>query len=853
MQSKADVHLQRAYELLRMTGRRKRENRLHRQNFGVKSTKNDPITVSDEDEEPSPPPKRPRVSEMDTPKKILDKLLEIVETKRQQNDAIEKIGNAMSTTNDFNLWNKMLACIEFLTCNMYCDIMHRLFLKEIETVVPGPPKLVELQDLANDFARVLQFLKKEEYSRYAEDVRAAYEQEVREIRRRSYQIHHDMLILVKKGKAYRSLREMLDENNVGIVTFADLYSEYQEQLRQVLTSIQELNDQGFDTSENPVKIRDRDNEHISKILGCLEILSLPKHSANVIAFAHEHLLPNTDPCLLLRHMQGIASKYLDALKGAECYTYTLAKSYEDTISSINQIAKHIHSSFIEEEKTLAEKVFSEDTDITVKQFKPKMIAELMQERQGRHSLSDVQDGAVASSSSSGRHRSPSPLRQHAAASSSDAQIKVYWDQGTEQHKWMVARDVQNDDGTITSVEDGRIVHQEKKDRVKWALEAFKKSRVKYDIKELHYSHRDREIPRYLLEIQNYYCGTSLDALPQIAELAEDTKDIGRNPDGWPTNVNGSMFSVFSSGNLIRNVVEEVQTNDSIPKRLRFVLTRPPGHHAHFDASKNPMNRAYKSGEKQIDRHTHGFCIFNNALVMTHDFTQKGYCVLLIDIDFHKGDGTPHVVEQMNNDTRTKRCVEHVDVYCSYAFPNLNTSPTHCQCIGANGSNCDDTHSHFHGMASEDFGPQRQASLRLLVNMQMNKLLRKKQPLIVIVQFGVDAHIKDAVVRPQANPFIEPSRNWFEDASKRQMAEYTPARTRDYYELGQALARFRRDHERKFSVVCLLEGGYARESLQCSIAGFLQGWSLEELSADLRAAPCGGDQYQKLKHGRKIVI
>ena len=69
----------------------------------------------------------------------------------------------------------MLACIEFLTCNMYCDIMHRLFLEEIEPVVPlswpiFAPILVDLQGLAKDFARVLQFLTTDEYSRYAEDV-----------------------------------------------------------------------------------------------------------------------------------------------------------------------------------------------------------------------------------------------------------------------------------------------------------------------------------------------------------------------------------------------------------------------------------------------------------------------------------------------------------------------------------------------------------------------------------------------------------------------------------------------------------------------------------------------------------
>jgi len=138
---------------------------------------------------------------------------------------------------------------------------------------------------------------------------------------------------------------------------------------------------------------------------------------------------------------------------------------------------------------------------------------------------------------------------------------------------------------------------------------------------------------------------------------------------------------------------------------------------------------------------------------------------------------------------------------------------------------------------------------------MNKLLSEKQPLIVIVQFGVDAHIKDALARPPTNtPIINPSQNWFEnDPQKRKMEEYTPAITRDYYELGHALAGFRRDYKDKFSVVCLLEGGYAKESLQCSIAGFVQGWSLEPLSADLTKAPCGGNEYRRLKDGFKIVI
>ena len=824
MQSKVDVHIQRAYDLLQMSGR---------QNFGVRgweNTRDNPIDVDDDEPSSSQQVKRPRVSKLvDTPKKILDNLIRIVGNESEQKKALIAIADAMSETNNANLLNKMLACIEFLTCNMYCDVIDRIFLEKIEPREPGSPVLAELQELAEDFAHVLQLLKKEEYSKYQEDVRSKYEREVTLIQSKAGKIHRELLFMVSKFKSCRQLRLMLSDKKVEIETFADLYSEYPEQLRQVLIALQKLNDEGFDTTDNPYGtdvLRKRDNEHKNKILGCLEILSQPKHSVDVNEFAHEHLLQNNrdqQSCSLLCHMQDMASKYLGALKGSriECYTYTLVESYEDIISSINQTAEHIHSLYIKA--------------VRKQGLQPKMIAELIQKRQ-----------AVASSSSSGRHRSPSPdVREGRAVASSSEQalIQVYYDKATQNHKWVTARRVQNDDGSFEMIEDRRLGHQEKKERVTWALEAFKQSRVKYDINELQYS-LEQEIPRYLLGIQNYYCGTSLDDLPQIAELATDAAHIGRNPDGWPDNVDGSMLSVFSSGNLIRNVVQEVKTNDSSrgPKHLRFVLTRPPGHHAHFDASKNPMNpQNFSETNEQMDRHTHGFCIFNNALVMTHDFTDQGYCVLLIDIDFHKGDGTPHVVLQMNQDQRSKRCVEHVDVYCAYAFPNLDTSETYCQCIRDDGRNCHGTHSHFHGIPSENFASERQRSLLRLVNRSMHEMVRKQQPLIVIVQFGADAHIKDAL--PPSN-FISPSEKWFEDdETLRKPAEYTPAITRDYHQLGVTLASYKPDHE--FSVVCVLEGGYAKESLQCSIAGFVQGWSGEALSADLTKARCGGDQYRRI--------
>jgi len=786
MQSKVDAHIQRAYDLLQMSARRKPV----RQKFGVGGHEDNQAAESSSQQE-----KRARtLTWRDVPEIMLENLIKIAGTESQQKGALIKVGRAMSETDNAELLNKMLACVEFLTFNMYSEVMKRIFLEKIKPREELPFFLDNLQELAYEFVDALHFLKTEPYSQEPEKVRTDYEHGLRLIRCTAKRIHRELLIMVKEAESSSALRTILTKKNMQIQTFADWFPVVNEQLsnvQNVLLDLQRISN----TSNITAVLKVPQTSKINKIFGCLEILSEPKHSAKVIVFAHAYLLLNLnqESHSLLDKLQRCTFTYLEASQSVTMGAYTLAEHYKGRIANINIAAKHMFHVYMQ----VARK----------QSIQPQSIADIMGTTQE----------AVASSSSSGQRRSPSAdvKRQTASSSGEQALIQVFYDRATQEHQWETTG------------------HQEQEKRIDWALEAFDISQVECDKKELRYT-LEQEIPSYLLMIQNHYSSSS-DVLPQIAELNTDTKEK-TNPDGWPVNVDQSMLSVYASGNLIYHVVKEVQQNDvSVePKRLYFVLTRPPGHHAHFDANQNPMNRSYLS-ETGRPRHTHGFCIFNNALVMTHDFTEKGYCVLLIDIDYHKGDGTPHVVWQMN---QQHKCVEHVDVFCAYDFPNLDTLETYCKCIHSNGVNCKDTHSHFHGIPAGDFGSERQSSLIKLVKEKMTEMLTKQQPLVVIVQFGVDAHYKDA------RSFINPSKNWFtSNQSERIHSQYTPAITRDYYQLGATLAHIRKEY--KFSVVCLLEGGYAQESLNCSIAGFVQGWSGKELSADLMKRRCGPDYHRRL--------
>jgi acetoin utilization deacetylase AcuC-like enzyme len=79
--------------------------------------------------------------------------------------------------------------------------------------------------------------------------------------------------------------------------------------------------------------------------------------------------------------------------------------------------------------------------------------------------------------------------------------------------------------------------------------------------------------------------------------------------------------------VIKKLLDEM--NNSLIK-YSFALIRPPGHHCNNDPD--------------------GFCIFNNVFIATKYAQKIGFIkVLILDIDFHHGDGTQSLIEE-NNDS-----------------------------------------------------------------------------------------------------------------------------------------------------------------------------------------------------------
>jgi len=94
-----------------------------------------------------------------------------------------------------------------------------------------------------------------------------------------------------------------------------------------------------------------------------------------------------------------------------------------------------------------------------------------------------------------------------------------------------------------------------------------------------------------------------------------------------TYVTPYTFSVILDAvNVLSKLVEELAQNKIL---YGFALIRPPGHHCNNDAN--------------------GFCHVNNAMIASKYAQIIGYSkVLILDIDFHHGDGTEKLIKSSTN-------------------------------------------------------------------------------------------------------------------------------------------------------------------------------------------------------------
>lgn len=99
-----------------------------------------------------------------------------------------------------------------------------------------------------------------------------------------------------------------------------------------------------------------------------------------------------------------------------------------------------------------------------------------------------------------------------------------------------------------------------------------------------------------------------------AEAVQEEEAIC-NPGSWQAMANGAALCL-EAADALANEGKEI-----------FVLTRPPGHHAHYDW-------------------THGFCFISNAaLTALYLQQQHGKRVAVLDFDLHHGDGTEEILNR----------------------------------------------------------------------------------------------------------------------------------------------------------------------------------------------------------------
>ena len=419
-------------------------------------------------------------------------------------------------------------------------------------------------------------------------------------------------------------------------------------------------------------------------------------------------------------------------------------------------------------------------------------------------------------------------------------IHLLYDKQTQLHVWK-----------HNPPEPGEPDPQEKPDRIDWAREAFDVSGVAYETLELDCSQEDKaHTKRWTLEFMNFHKRhdvPTLTKLPQWAEIKDDIDQDGKARfkgeyiiETLPVDRKNTKKASYASANVVLKLLQKLLANVAQGVfDFYFLAIRPPSHHGHSTPQAPHLG---------LTRYTHGFCVVNNTAMLIYYLAKEGEAVLLIDIDYHRGDGNQYNLEKMRRPYHNKQRIEHIDVYQLQDFP----SPTpylkkdeNCPCIEKKEKKGECINQrHYHGITRKDFGPKRRESLELLVNKILPKFIhdkkQKAQHFTVVLSFGTDAHAVDAssdakgrnadLKNPKLGPFAHPP------GTKKERREYTPAITKDYYEFGSLLAKYRKECD--FSVVAVLEGGYHQMSLQCSIAGFLQGWAGVPMSDELEDPSCG---------------
>ena len=199
----------------------------------------------------------------------------------------------------------------------------------------------------------------------------------------------------------------------------------------------------------------------------------------------------------------------------------------------------------------------------------------------------------------------------------------------------------------------------------------------------------------------------------------------------------------------------------------FCAARPPGHHALPDAAM-------------------GFCIFNSVAVgarwahRTHGIDR----ILIIDIDYHHGNGTQEVFWQDGD-------VAYFSVHCSPAWPLTGAVEDTGEGAGAGTT------------ANAPLPPgARLADYEAKFKQVLQPLVQRHKPEFILMSTGFDTHENDTLV---PDPMA--------------------LKTRDFYVLTRKIVEWTNEYAGHSRIVSVLEGGYNPAETAKSVLAHLEGLSI----------------------------
>ncbi len=172
---------------------------------------------------------------------------------------------------------------------------------------------------------------------------------------------------------------------------------------------------------------------------------------------------------------------------------------------------------------------------------------------------------------------------------------------------------------------------------------------------------------------------------------------------------GHTFEIALEGVMVLNELLNQMKNTNLTS---FGIIRPPGHHCNNDPN--------------------GFCVFNNVFVSAKQAQKHGWQkVLILDVDFHHGDGTQELVEKHNDPD-----ISFVSIhgFGENIYPRTGKE-----------SNLEKNILNI--PLNMDLGPDSRSYItdefyqNILVN-QVFPFINQQNPNLIIISLGFDAHCDD---------------------------------------------------------------------------------------------------------------